>query len=120
MLDIVLEYWKLLNICFIIGKNFGLLDLHVAVKGIISSFWVTFDCLKISKDFSLVFNIVASINDLGYFHWQCFFQFFKTFFFYIFTMVQILLARENGILIKQSHGWFHVNGTYRFESAGLL
>ena len=46
---------------------FGLLGLYVVVKGIISSFLLAFDCLKIPRGFSLAFNVLASINDLGYF-----------------------------------------------------
>ena len=46
ILNIVLEYWKLLKLCFIIGKMFGLLGLYVVAKGIISSFSVVLGCLK--------------------------------------------------------------------------
>ena len=49
MLDIVLEFWKLLILCFIIEKTFGLLGLYVVVKGIIASFLVAFGCLKTSR-----------------------------------------------------------------------
>ena len=35
-------------------------------------------------------------------------------------MVHPLLARENGIFVKQCREWFDVNGTYRFESVALL
>ena len=31
-------------------------------------------------------------------------------------MVHILFATENSIFLKQCHGWFDVNGTYRFQS----
>ena len=36
------------------------------------------------------------------------------------TMEHILLARENGVFVKECHGWFNVNRTYSFESVGLL
>ena len=87
MLDIVLEYWKLLKLYFIIGKTFRLLVLYVIVKGIISSFFVAFGCLKISRGIFVAFKMLVSISDLlaGYFVLlQCFFQFFKAFSFYIF------------------------------------
>ena len=35
-------------------------------------------------------------------------------------MVYIVLARENGIFVKQCCGWFDVNGKYRFESVSFL
>ena len=35
-------------------------------------------------------------------------------------MVYILIARENGIFVKQCCGWFDVNGKYRFESVSFL
>ena len=66
MLGIVLEYRKLSQLCFIIGKMFGLLGLYVMVKGIISSFLAVFGCLKISRGISLALNMLASVSDLGY------------------------------------------------------
>ena len=67
MLHIVLEYWKLPKLCFIIRKTFGLLGLYVIVKGIISSFFAVFSCLKISGDISLALNMLASLSESGYF-----------------------------------------------------
>ena len=63
MLDIVLEYWKLLKLCLIIGKVFRLLGLYVVAKGIIYSFSVVPGCRKISRGISLAFNVITSIND---------------------------------------------------------
>ena len=48
MLEIVLENLKLSKLCFIIGKTFWFLGLHVVI-GIISSFLVGFGCLKTSR-----------------------------------------------------------------------
>ena len=94
------------------------------MKEIISSLLVVFGYLKASKDISLAFNMLASISDLGCF---CsgnvfFFSSLKRFSFTHSTsaIVHIRLARENGIFVKQSRGWFDVNETYHFESAGLL
>ena len=53
MLDVVLECWKLSKLCFIIGKAFELLGWYVIVKGIISSFFAVFGCLKISRGISV-------------------------------------------------------------------
>ena len=81
MMDIVLEYWKLLKLCFIIEKTFGLLGLYVIVKGIASSFLAVYGCLKISGDISLALNKLVSVSDLGFFRFSnVFFQFFKAFF----------------------------------------
>ena len=94
------------------------------MKGIISSVLAVFGCLESSRGVSLALNMLASISDLGYFcSSNVFFlsslkRFSFTFSFS--TMVHILLARENGIFVKQCRGWFDVNGTYRFESVGLL
>ena len=48
-------------------KNLGLLGLYVIVKGIISSFFAVFSCLKISGDISLALNMLASLSESGYF-----------------------------------------------------
>ena len=114
MLDIVLEY------CFIIGKTLGLLGLHVTVKGIITSYLVVFGCLKNSRGISLSLNMLASVSSLWYFCSSNVFICVIVFIFSFSTMVPILLVRENGIFLKQCRGWFDVNGTYRFESVGLL
>ena len=104
MLDVVLEYWTLLKLCFIIGKMLGLLGLYVVVKGIISSFLVVFGCLKTSRGISLAFNILVSVCDLGYFCCSnVFFNSLKrfSFTFSFSTMVHIILVKENGIFDKQ-------------------
>ena len=114
MLDIVLEYWKLSKLCFIIGKTFGLLGLYVIVKGIISSFFAVFGYVTISRGISLALNMLASISDLEYFcSINVFFSFLKrfSFTFSFSAMVHILLARKNGIFVKQCRRWFDVNGT---------
>ena len=83
---------------------FGLLGSYVVMKGIISSFMAVFSSLKISTGICLTFNMLAFINDLGYFcSSNVFFQSLKRFFFtFSFsTMVHILLSRENGIFVKQ-------------------
>ena len=100
MLDIVLECWKLLKLCFIIGKIFGLLGFYVVAKGVISSFSVVFGCLEISRGISLAFNMLASVNDLGYIcSSNVFFSYLKRFSctFSFSTIVHILLARERYI-----------------------
>ena len=82
---------------------FGLLGSYVVMKGIISSFMAVFSSLEISTGICLTFNMLASINDLGYFcSSNVFYQSLKRFFFLSFsTMVHILLSRENGIFVKQ-------------------
>ena len=111
MSDNVLEYWKLSKLCFIIEKTFGLLVLYVKVKGIISSFLAVFGCLKISRGISLALNMLASITDLGYFcSSNALLSSLKRFSLTFSTMVHTLLARENGIFVKQCLGWFDVNG----------
>ena len=86
------------------------------MKGIISSFFAAFGCLKISRGISLALNMLASISDLGCFCSGNFFFFFSSlkgfsFTFSFSTMIHILLAKENGIFIEQCRGWFEVNGT---------
>ena len=118
MMNIVLEYWKLLKLCFIIEKTFGLLGLYVIVKGIASWFLEIYGCLRISRDISLALNKLVSVSDLGFFHFSnVFFSSLKSFSFS--TMVHILIASENGIFVKQCQRWFDVNGTYRFKSVGF-
>ena len=93
------------------------------VKGTISLFSIVFGYLKDSGSISLALNMLASITDLGHFcSSNVFFSSLRHFsFIFLFsTMVHILLARENGISVKQCCMWFDVNGTYRFESVGLL
>ena len=122
ILDIVLEYWKLSKPCFIIGRTFGLLELYV-MKGKISSFLAAFVCLKISRGISLALNMLASIRNFGYFcSSNVIFSSLKrfSFTFSFSTMIHILLAKENGIFVKQYRGWFDVNGTYRVEYVSLL
>ena len=122
ILGIVLEYWKLLKLCFILEKMFGLFGLHVVVKGIISPFLVGFGCLKTSRGISWAFNMLASISFSQYFcSSNTFFSSLKPFSltFSFSTIVYILLARQNGIFVKQCPGWFDVNRIYRFESFGL-
>ena len=84
---------------------FGLLGSYVVMKGIISSFMAVFSSLEISTGICLTFNMLASINDLGYFcSSNVFYQSLKRFFFFTFsfsTMVHILLSRENGIFVKR-------------------
>ena len=96
ILDIVLEYWKLSELCFVIGKTFGL---YVTVKWIISHFWQFLVPLKFR--ISLTLNMPASISDLWYF---CssnvfFFSFFKAFFFYIFIF-------NNGTYSSCKRKWY--------------
>ena len=65
----------------------------------------------------------ASISEFGYFRSSnVFFSSLKrfSFTFSFSTMVHILLAKENGIFVKQCRGWFDLNGTCRFQYAGLL
>ena len=85
------------------------------MKGIISSFFAAFGCLKISRGISLALNMLASISDLGYFCSSNVFFFSSlkgfSFTFSFSTMIHILLAKENGIFIEQCRGWFDVNGT---------
>ena len=109
MLDIVLEYLKLSKVCFIIGETFGSLGLYVIVKGIISSFIEGFGYRKISSGISLALIWLSSISNFGIFVLAMFsFSSLKhfSFPFPFSTMVHFLLARGNGIFIKQSHGWF--------------
>ena len=123
MLDIVLKYSKLSKLCFTIGKTFGLLELYVIVKIIISSLLVVFGCLRILTGISLALNVLASISNFGYFcSSNFFFSSLKrlSFTFPFSATVHIFLARENGIFVKQCREWFDVNGTYCFESVGLF
>ena len=63
---------------------FGLLGLYVIMKGIISSLLVVFGCLKTSRGIYLALNLLASINNIGYFcSGGAFFCYLKRFFFYI-------------------------------------
>ena len=99
------------------------LGFYVKEKVIIFSFLTGFGCLKISRDISVAFNMLASISDLEYFcSSNVFFSSLKrfSFTFSFSTMVHILLVRENRIFVKQYHGWFDVNGTYCLESVSLL
>ena len=63
-MEIVLEYVKLSKLWFIKGKTFGLLALPVILKGIVSSFFAAFGCLRISRGIYLALNMLVSINDL--------------------------------------------------------
>ena len=74
MMNIVLEHWKLLKLCFIIEKTFGLLGLYVIVKAIASSFLAVYGCLRISRDISLALNKLVSVSDLGFFVLAMFFS----------------------------------------------
>ena len=62
--------------------------------------------------------MIEGIFVLAKYFFSCLKRFSFTFTFS--TMAHILLARENGIFIKQCRGCFDVNGTYCFESVGLL
>ena len=99
------------------------LGFYVKEKIIIFSFLTGFGCLKISRDIFVVFNMLASISDLEYFYSSnVFFSSLKrfSFTFSFSAVVHILLVRENGIFVKQCHGWFDVNGTYCLEFVNLL
>ena len=61
---------------------------------------------------SLALNVLASISDLGIFVLAMLLAMLRSikrfsFIFSFSTMAHILLARENGIFIKQCRGWFN-------------
>ena len=79
---------------------FGLLGFYVVAEVIISSFLVDFDCLKTSRAISLAFNILPSIGNIQYLcSSNAFFQFFKVFFCYIFTL-------SNGTYSSHKREWY--------------
>ena len=87
MSDIVLEHLKLLKLCFIIAKIFGLLGLHVVAKKKNSSFLVIFDCLKMSGGVSLAFNSYLLLMNWCIFVLAIvYLQFFKALFFHVFIL----------------------------------
>ena len=100
MFDIVIEYWKLLKLCSIIEKEFGLLGLYVVVKEIISSFLVIFCCCKTSRSISLAFNMLASVRDFGYFCYSndFFFSFLMSFYF-TFSFSTIVHERRETVYV---------------------
>ena len=60
----------------------------------------------------LALNVLTSISDLGIFVLAMLLAMLSSikrfsFIFSFSTMVHILLARENGIFVKQCHGWFN-------------
>ena len=104
-------------------KILGLLGLWVEVKGITSSapfslgFLSSFNC--ICEALFMLFSIKA-IEFFCYFNDVFSSDNRFSFVFSSSTIVQMRVAKQNGILPRQLHGWFDVKGTYLFESVDLL
>ena len=70
MLDIIKALLYYIKNAWIVGIK------RVVVKSIIFAFFFKFGWLEISGDISLVFSMLASINDIGYFGSSSIFLFY--------------------------------------------